>query len=177
MTTLVKLISTGVYHTDLHAIQGDWPVQPTLPFAPVTKGSAQWWDPATESLNWPSGSSSGTHGSGRRVGRVSTCWWTSASSRIPPEVDLFEVAPILCAGVTVCKGLMMTGARPGQWVVIQRTIGGAHGVLVTAVHLAAFTQAITTRSLGEINTTFGEMREGTIGGRVVITYPVTNDGG
>ena len=26
---LVKLIASGVCHTDLHAAQGDWPVKPT----------------------------------------------------------------------------------------------------------------------------------------------------
>jgi propanol-preferring alcohol dehydrogenase len=115
---------------------------------------------------------------------------------IPDGADLVEVAPILCAGVTVYKGLKMTEARPGQWVVIsgigglghiavqyakamglrvaavdiaddklalakkhgaellvnalhedpievvQRVTGGAHGVLVTAVHPSAFGQAI-----------------------------------
>ena len=115
---------------------------------------------------------------------------------IPEGADLVEVAPILCAGVTVYKGLKMTEARPGQWVVIsgigglghiavqyakamglrvaavdiaddklalakrhgaelvvnalhedpievvQRVTGGAHGVLVTAVHPSAFGQAI-----------------------------------
>jgi propanol-preferring alcohol dehydrogenase len=106
------------------------------------------------------------------------------------------VAPILCAGVTVYKGLKVTDTRPGQWVVIsgigglghvavqyavamglrvaavdvadeklnlarsygaevavnatvedpvaaiQAQTGGAHGVLVTAVHPSAFGQAI-----------------------------------
>ncbi|MDN6332062.1 MAG: alcohol dehydrogenase catalytic domain-containing protein, partial [Micrococcaceae bacterium] len=28
---LVKLIASGVCHTDLHALGGDWPVQPKLP--------------------------------------------------------------------------------------------------------------------------------------------------
>ncbi|MBQ1558413.1 MAG: zinc-binding dehydrogenase, partial [Pseudomonas sp.] len=115
---------------------------------------------------------------------------------LPKSVDFLEIAPILCAGVTVYKGLKETGARPGQWVaisgigglghvavqyaramglhviavdvddaklelarklgasltinarkenpaeVVQRDIGGAHGVLVTAVSNAAFGQAI-----------------------------------
>jgi len=106
------------------------------------------------------------------------------------------VAPILCAGVTVYKGLKVTDTRPGQWVAIsgigglghvavqyaiamglrvvaidvddaklelatrlgaevavnartadvvaevQKATGGAHGVLVTAVHPEAFGQAI-----------------------------------
>jgi hypothetical protein len=29
---LVKLVASGVCHTDLHAADGDWPVKPTLPF-------------------------------------------------------------------------------------------------------------------------------------------------
>ena len=116
--------------------------------------------------------------------------------RIPAGADLVQVAPILCAGVTVYKGLKMTEAKPGQWVVIsgigglghiavqyavamglrvaavdiaddklelakkhgaelvvnallgdpvevvQRITGGAHGVLVTAVHPSAFGQSI-----------------------------------
>ena len=31
---LVKLIATGVCHTDLHAMEGDWPVKPSPPFIP-----------------------------------------------------------------------------------------------------------------------------------------------
>ena len=124
---------------------------------------------------------------------------------IPEGADPMEVGPILCAGVTVYKGLKQTEVRPGQWVVIsgigglghiavqyavamgmrvvavdvaddklalasrhgaeltvnanvadpsveiQEKIGGAHGVLVTAVHPQAFGQAIAmTRRGGTI---------------------------
>jgi propanol-preferring alcohol dehydrogenase len=31
---LVKIVATGVCHTDLHAADGDWPVKPTPPFVP-----------------------------------------------------------------------------------------------------------------------------------------------
>src|SRR5260221_10397505 len=31
---LVKVVASGVCHTDLHAADGDWPVKPTLPFIP-----------------------------------------------------------------------------------------------------------------------------------------------
>ena len=34
---------------------------------------------------------------------------------IPEGVDLLEIAPILCAGVTVYKGLKMTEAKTGNW--------------------------------------------------------------
>ena len=31
---LVKVVASGVCHTDLHAAKGDWPVKPALPFIP-----------------------------------------------------------------------------------------------------------------------------------------------
>ena len=34
---------------------------------------------------------------------------------IPEGADPVEVAPVLCAGVTVYKGLKMTEAKPGEW--------------------------------------------------------------
>ena len=51
------------------------------------------------------------------------------AARIPDNVDPLEVAPILCAGVTVYKGLKVTDTRPGQWVAISG-IGGLGHVAV-----------------------------------------------
>ena len=36
---LVKLIASGVCHTDLHALEGDWPVKPKLPLVPGHEGA------------------------------------------------------------------------------------------------------------------------------------------
>jgi propanol-preferring alcohol dehydrogenase len=35
---LVKVVASGVCHTDLHAADGDWPVKPKLPFVPGHEG-------------------------------------------------------------------------------------------------------------------------------------------
>ena len=35
---LVKVLTSGVCHTDLHAAQGDWPIKPGLPFVPGHEG-------------------------------------------------------------------------------------------------------------------------------------------
>ncbi|MBO9640920.1 MAG: alcohol dehydrogenase catalytic domain-containing protein, partial [Siphonobacter aquaeclarae] len=35
---LVKIITSGVCHTDLHACEGDWPVKPKLPLIPGHEG-------------------------------------------------------------------------------------------------------------------------------------------
>jgi propanol-preferring alcohol dehydrogenase len=37
---------------------------------------------------------------------------------LPSNVDFVQIAPILCARVTVYKGLKVSGTRPGDWVVI-----------------------------------------------------------
>src|SRR5262245_65407427 len=36
---LVKIVATGVCHTDLHAADGDWPVKPARPFVPGHEGA------------------------------------------------------------------------------------------------------------------------------------------
>jgi len=220
---LVKLISTGVCHTDLHAIQGDWPVKPVPPFIPGHEGVGTVVALGEGVTDLAVGQLVGNAWLWSACGTCEYCrtgWETLCeqqqnggysvdgsfgeymlvderfAARIPAGVDLTEVGPILCAGVTVYKGLMMTGARAGQWVVIsgvgglghiavqyaralglrvaavdvadeklklalhhgaevvvnameedpveaiQRSTGGAHGVLVTAVHPEAFTHAI-----------------------------------
>ncbi len=45
-------------------------------------------------------------------------------ARIPKEVPLDGVAPVLCAGITVFKGLKESGARPGETVAIVGAGGG-----------------------------------------------------
>lgn len=45
-------------------------------------------------------------------------------ARIPKRVPLDEVAPVLCAGITVYKGLKESGARPGETVTIVGAGGG-----------------------------------------------------
>jgi alcohol dehydrogenase, propanol-preferring len=61
--------------------------------------------------------------------------------RLPPKADFVEMAPILCAGVTVYKGLKMTEAKPGDWVVISGIGGLGHVAIQYArdmgMHVAA----------------------------------------
>lgn len=51
-------------------------------------------------------------------------------AHIPKECDLEEVAPILCAGITVYKGLKESGARPGDTVAIVGAGGGLGSLAV-----------------------------------------------
>jgi propanol-preferring alcohol dehydrogenase len=40
--------------------------------------------------------------------------------QLPANVAFADIAPVLCAGVTVYKGLKLTDTRPGDWVVVLR---------------------------------------------------------
>ena len=161
---LVKLISTGVCHTDLHAVQGDWPVKPSPPFIPGHEGVGRVVGLGEGVTGLTIGQLVGNAWLWSACGSCEYCrtgWETLCeqqqnggysvdgsfgeymlvderfAARIPAGVDLAEVAPILCAGVTVYKGLMMTGARPGQWVVISGIGGLGHIAVQYAVVLGA----------------------------------------
>ncbi|HUD42686.1 MAG TPA: zinc-dependent alcohol dehydrogenase, partial [Dokdonella sp.] len=45
---------------------------------------------------------------------------------LPDGLDFVAAAPVLCAGVTVYKGLKVTDTKPGQWVVISGVGGLGH---------------------------------------------------
>jgi propanol-preferring alcohol dehydrogenase len=47
-------------------------------------------------------------------------------AHIPPELTATAAAPIICAGVTTYKGIKVTEARPGQWLVVSGVGGLGH---------------------------------------------------
>ncbi len=61
---------------------------------------------------------------------------------LPDGVDRAAIAPILCAGVTVYKGLKRTEARPGQWVLISGIGGLGHIAVQYAVAMGLRVVAI-----------------------------------
>jgi propanol-preferring alcohol dehydrogenase len=76
-------------------------------------------------------------------------------ARIPKDCDLEAIAPILCAGITVYKGLKESGARPGQTVAIVGAGGGlgslacqyakAMGIEVIAIDSGEEKKAMTAK--------------------------------
>lgn len=219
---LVRLEATGVCHTDLHAANGDWPVKPKPPFIPGHEGVGRVAAIGRDVRRVKEGDRVGVAWLHTACGYCPYCrtgWETLCGSQqntgysvngtfaeyaladpnfvglLPDALDWGPAAPVLCAGVTVYKGLKETEVKPGEWVVIsgvgglghmavqyaramgmhvaaidvhedklalarslgaeiaidgrqtdpiselQSRIGGAHGVLVTAVSPAAFDQA------------------------------------
>ena len=139
---LVKVIATGVCHTDLHAMHGDWPIKPTVPFIPGHEGVGEVIEIGEGISHLKVGDKVGIPWLYSACGHCDHCyagWETLCKEQqnsgysvngsfaeycladgdyvgvIPEGVDLLEIAPILCAGVTVYKGLKMTEAKTGNW--------------------------------------------------------------
>jgi propanol-preferring alcohol dehydrogenase len=220
---LLRTEACGVCHTDIHAADGDWPVKPNLPFIPGHEGVGRvvalgpgvasfavgeraglaWLFSACGECEWcvtgwETLCPKATYGGYTANGAFAEYVVADAryAAHIPDELSSVNAAPILCAGVTTYKGLKVTEARPGQWVVVsgvgglghlaiqyakvmglqvvavdvddeklalakqlgasltvnalrdnpiafvEREIGGAHGVLITAPSLPAFNRGV-----------------------------------
>ncbi|MCJ1351792.1 MAG: alcohol dehydrogenase [Icmadophila ericetorum] len=148
---LVNIKYSGVCHTDLHAVNGDWPLATKLPLVGghegagvvVAKGELvediEIGDYA--GVKWLNGSCLACDFcqqmdeplcpkatlSGYTVdGTFQQYCIANANhvARIPKDVDLAAISPILCAGITVYKGLKESGCRAGQTVAIVGAGGG-----------------------------------------------------
>jgi alcohol dehydrogenase, propanol-preferring len=220
---LVKIAASGVCHTDLHAVSGDWPVKPSLPFIPGHEGAGTVVAAGAEVNSVKEGDRVGIPWLHTACGRCEFCltgWETLCPAQkntgysvngcyaeyvladpnyvghLPDQLSFSDAASLLCAGLTVYKGIKETDTKPGDYLAIsgigglghmavqyakamglkviavdihepqlelarqlsadivinasledpvvriQKEIRGAHGVLVTAVSPAAFTQAV-----------------------------------
>lgn len=220
---LVKVAATGVCHTDLHAAEGDWPVKPNPPFIPGHEGVGHVVAVGAGVRHVKEGDRVGVPWLYTACGHCPHClggWETLCGEQqntgysvngsfaeyvladpnfvghLPANVGFVDISPVLCAGVTVYKGLKVTDTKPGDWVtisgigglghmavqyakamglnvvavdiddgklalakrlgaaltvnardtdpaaLIQKELGGTHGVLVTAVSPKAFQQAM-----------------------------------
>ena len=142
---LVKVEASGVCHTDLHAADGDWPVKPTPPFIPGHEGVGQVAEVGRGVTAVKEGDRVGIPWLHSACGHCQHCvggWETLCTAqsntgysvnggfaeyvladpdyvgRLPDGLDFAPAAPVLCAGVTVYKGLKETDTRPGQTVAI-----------------------------------------------------------
>jgi alcohol dehydrogenase, propanol-preferring len=153
---LVKIVATGVCHTDLHAADGDWPVKPSPPFIPGHEGAGIVAAVGADVTNLKEGDPVGIAWLHDACGCCEPCttgWETLCGSqhnsgysvdgsfaeyaigsaayvaRLPANVDFAAIAPILCAGVTTYKGIKEAEVRPGEWIAISG-IGGLGHVAV-----------------------------------------------
>ncbi|HTO64457.1 MAG TPA: alcohol dehydrogenase AdhP [Bradyrhizobium sp.] len=150
---LVKVVATGVCHTDLHAADGDWPAKPAPPFIPGHEGAGivAATGPGVKGLRegdpvgiaWLHDACGGCeycatgwetlcaaqHNSGYSVNGTFAEYAVGAApyiARLPKDPDFAQIAPILCAGVTTYKAIKETEAKPGEWLAISGIGGLGH---------------------------------------------------
>jgi propanol-preferring alcohol dehydrogenase len=150
---LVKVAASGVCHTDLHAAEGDWPVKPTLPFIPGHEGVGHVAAVGAGVKHVREGDRVGVPWLHTACGHCEHCitgWETLCDHQqmtgytvnggyaeyvladpgyvghLPANVGFTEIAPVLCAGVTVYKGLKVLDCKPGDWVAISGVGGLGH---------------------------------------------------
>lgn len=150
---LVRIVASGVCHTDLHAADGDWPVKPTLPFIPGHEGAGivAAIGPDVHDLNvgdavgipWLHDACGACeycitgwetlcvhqHDSGYSINGTFAEYAIGSAAyvaRLPQDCDFAAMAPILCAGVTTYKGIRETEAKAGEWIAISGIGGLGH---------------------------------------------------
>lgn len=153
---LIKVLTSGVCHTDLHAADGDWPVKPALPFIPGHEGVGLVAELGPDVDRFRVGDPVGLAWLHDACGHCEYCrtgWETLCGeqhdsgysvngayaeyvigradyvARLPTSFDPLAMAPVLCAGVTTYKGILETETRPGQWLAISGIGGLGHVAL------------------------------------------------
>ena len=159
---VVKLETSGLCHTDIHAAHGDWPVKPTPPFVPGHEGVGlvERTGPGVSGLRegdrvavpwlgWACGfceyCASGRETlcpDQRNTGySVDGCYaeYVLAEAayvgRVPDRVNPMDAAPLSCAGVTTYKAVKVSGARSSDLVAVFG-IGGLGHLAVQYARIA-----------------------------------------
>ncbi|HEX9132999.1 MAG TPA: alcohol dehydrogenase AdhP [Ktedonobacteraceae bacterium] len=142
---IVKIETSGLCHTDIHAAHGDWPVKPNLPFIPGHEGVGivEMVGPGVTGVK--EGDRVAIPWLGYACGTCEYClsgWETLCEkqlntgysfnggyaeyvrafakyvAKVPSGVNSLEAAPLTCAGVTTYKAVKVSGARPTDLVAI-----------------------------------------------------------
>ncbi|KAK8061114.1 alcohol dehydrogenase 1 [Apiospora hydei] len=139
---LINIKYSGVCHTDLHAMNGDWPLPVKMPLVGGHEGAGVVVAKGELVTDIEIGDHAGIKWLNGSCMTCSFCRQTEEPSaptpscrqyaigkaahvaRLSKDISLEAVAPVLCAGITVFKALKESGARAGQWVAIVGAGGG-----------------------------------------------------
>jgi len=162
---LVRIETSGLCHTDIHAARGEWPIKPSPPFIPghegvgiierVGAGNMYGLEPGMRvALPWL-GYACGTC-KYCNTGRETLCMsqlnmgyainggfaeyalgYARHVVRVPDGVDPADAAPLTCAGVTTYKAVKVSEARSSDLV----AVFGVGGLGHLAVQYAQLTGA------------------------------------
>ncbi|KAM9899497.1 hypothetical protein OXX69_009451 [Metschnikowia pulcherrima] len=154
---LINVKYSGVCHTDLHAWKGDWPLATKLPLVGGHEGAGVVVAKGENVKGWEIGDYAGVKWLNSSCNSCEFCQTTNEpncaaadlsgythdgsfqqyatadaihAAKIPKGTDLAQVAPILCAGITVYKALKTANLKAGQWVAISGAGGGLGSLAV-----------------------------------------------
>ncbi|MFE9250554.1 zinc-dependent alcohol dehydrogenase [Streptomyces sp. NPDC007088] len=166
---LVRMETSGLCHTDVHAAHGDWPVRPSPPFVPGHEGVGVVEAAGERVRHLSVGDRVAVPWLGSACGRCDYCvsgWETLCPEQVnsgyavdgshaeyaladgdyvvpvPEGIDPLDAAPLTCAGVTTYKAVKVSGARPGSRVLVSGIGGLGHLALQYARISGAETVAV-----------------------------------
>jgi alcohol dehydrogenase, propanol-preferring len=153
---VVRIETSGLCHTDIHAAHGDWPVKPTPPFIPGHEGVGIVETLGAGVTEVAVGDRVALPWLGYACGTCEYCttgWETLCEqqrntgygidggyaqyakaaakyvAKVPDAVDPLDAAPLTCAGVTTYKAVKVSGARPASLVAVFGIGGLGHMAL------------------------------------------------
>lgn len=142
---LVRIESSGLCHTDIHAAHGDWPVKPSPPFVPGHEGVGTVEAVGPGVTNRAVGDRVALPWLGHACGHCDHCvdgWETLCEEQrntgysidggfaeyavadatfvvpVPDGVSSFDAAPLTCAGVTTYKAVKVAHIEPTERVAV-----------------------------------------------------------
>ena len=166
---LVKVETSGLCHTDIHAAHGDWPVKPNPPFIPGHEGVGLIEQLGAGVTRLSEGDRVAIPWLGWACGTCEYCasgWETLCPEqrntgytvdggyaeyvlaeaafvgRVPQRVDPLDAAPLTCAGVTTYKAIKVSGARSSDLVAVYGIGGLGHLALQYAKIAGASVAAV-----------------------------------
>lgn len=150
---LVRIESSGLCHTDIHAAHGDWPVKPSLPLIPGHEGVGRVETLGEGVTNLQVGDRVALPWLAHACGQCRYCIgghetycqspqymgytmngsyaeyavaYASHAVRVPGEVSSFDAAPLTCAGVTTYAALKRVSPQPTEAVMVVGMGGLGH---------------------------------------------------
>lgn len=150
---VVQIEASGLCHTDIHAVHGDWPVKPNLSLIPGHEGVGRVVALGEDVEHLSEGDRVALPWLGWACGRCEYCvdgWETLCprlkntgysipgsyaeyakahadfAGRVPEGVDPFDAAPLTCASVTTYKAVKVSGVRPSNIMAVYGIGGLGH---------------------------------------------------
>mmetsp|Transcript_23592 Transcript_23592/g.32273 ORF Transcript_23592/g.32273 Transcript_23592/m.32273 type:complete len:395 (+) Transcript_23592:42-1226(+) len=148
---LIQIKTSGCCHTDLHAMEGDWPVLSKLPLCPGHEGCGCIVAVGSDVKNFKVGDRVGVPWLHSACGVCEHCmtgWETLCTKqhmtgysvdgghreysladgnyaiKLPDKLSYEQAAPLMCAGVTSYKGIKETDTKAGDFLCVIGAAGG-----------------------------------------------------